>query len=48
LNGINNEIKKEAIQSEELNYSNNRLNNEKRYLETKRDELEEELKKLHA
>jgi hypothetical protein len=35
LNGINNEIKKEAIQSEDLGTVNNRLENEKRYLETK-------------
>lgn len=47
LNGVNNEIKKEAVSSEDLSTVNNRLENEKRYLETKQNELSEELKKLH-
>jgi len=39
LNGVNNEIRKEAVRSEELNNVHGRLENEKRYLENKSNEL---------
>ena len=47
MNGINNEIKKEAMSSEDLNAVNQRLENEKRYLQTKFNELKDEESKIH-